>query len=139
MDETPQDMADFVEYVNGPADSAWGKQRVADGHPGPIGLKYIELGNEEAVNEAYWERFKPMAEAMWPADPTIILVVGDFAYGRAHRRPVRLSGLRASRAWPPTRRSSTSPAARTGRSGSTCTSGTMPRAIATSSSSSSAS
>ena len=28
MDETPQDMADFVEYANGPADSEWGRRRV---------------------------------------------------------------------------------------------------------------
>ena len=27
MDESPQDMADFVEYMNGPADSPWGKRR----------------------------------------------------------------------------------------------------------------
>ena len=33
MDETPQDMVDFVEYVNGPADSPWGRKRVAAGHP----------------------------------------------------------------------------------------------------------
>jgi alpha-L-arabinofuranosidase len=33
--ESAQDMADFVEYVNGPADSEWGKQRAADGHPAP--------------------------------------------------------------------------------------------------------
>ncbi|MCX7221280.1 MAG: L-serine ammonia-lyase, partial [Burkholderiales bacterium] len=35
MGETPQDMADFIEYVNGPAKSAWGRQRAADGHPAP--------------------------------------------------------------------------------------------------------
>ena len=28
-------MADFIEYVNGPADSPWGLRRAADGHPAP--------------------------------------------------------------------------------------------------------
>src|SRR2546430_6388310 len=29
MDESPRDMADFVEYVNGPAETEWGKRRAA--------------------------------------------------------------------------------------------------------------
>ena len=45
-DETPQDISDFVEYVNGPANSTWGRKRVVDGHPKPYQLKYIELGQE---------------------------------------------------------------------------------------------
>ncbi|HEX5269685.1 MAG TPA: family 16 glycoside hydrolase, partial [Gemmataceae bacterium] len=35
MGESPGDMADFIEYVNGAADSAWGRKRAADGHPTP--------------------------------------------------------------------------------------------------------
>ena len=53
MGETPQDMADFVEYANGPANSEWGRRRAVDGHPAPYRLKYLELGNEERVNENY--------------------------------------------------------------------------------------
>ncbi len=92
MGETPQDMADFVEYVNGPAKSEWGRKRVTDGHRAPYRLKYLQLGNEERVNEDYWQKFKPMAEAIWAKDPDIILVVGDFAYGQIHRRSVQLPG-----------------------------------------------
>jgi hypothetical protein len=80
MDEKPEDMADFVEYLNGPADSAWGRRRVADGHPAPYRLTHMELGNEESVDENYYRRFKPMAEAIWAKDPQMILVVGDDAY-----------------------------------------------------------
>ncbi len=82
MDETPQDLADFVEYVNGPADSEWGRRRAADGHPAPFRLKYLQLGNEEAVNEVYWQKFRPLVEAIWSRDPQIIPIVGDFAYGK---------------------------------------------------------
>ncbi len=92
MGETPQDMADFMEYVNGPATSTWGSQRVRDGHPEPYRLRYIELGNEESVDEAYWRRFQPMAEAIWRQDPNVTLVVGDFAYGRRIEDPCNFEG-----------------------------------------------
>ncbi len=92
MDETPADMADFIEYVNGPADSEWGKKRVADGHPAPYGLKYLELGNEEAVDEAYRVRFEPMADAIWKKDPNIIPVIGDFEYKQVVADPYNFKG-----------------------------------------------
>ena len=82
MDETPQDMADFIEYAKGPADSAWGRRRAADGHPQPYRLNYMELGNEERVDEKYAAKFEALAEAIWAKDPEIILVVGDFVYDR---------------------------------------------------------
>ena len=92
MDESPSDMVDFMEYVNGTATSEWGRRRAADGHPGPYGLKYVELGNEEAVNEDYWKRFKPIAEAVWAKDPGVILVVGDFAYDKPIVDPYNFTG-----------------------------------------------
>jgi hypothetical protein len=90
--ETPQDMADFIEYVNGPAGSEWGRRRAADGHPAPYSLKHLQLGNEERVNEDYWRKFKPLAEAIWAKDPEIILVVGDFAYGQKIEDPFNFRG-----------------------------------------------
>ncbi|MFZ1935662.1 MAG: carbohydrate binding domain-containing protein, partial [Thermoguttaceae bacterium] len=92
MGETPQDMADFVEYLNEPQESHWGKKRAADGHPRPYRLKYVELGNEEHIDENYWRLFKPMAEAMWAKDPNIILVVGDFCYSRPIADPYKFEG-----------------------------------------------
>lgn len=90
--EAPQDLADFVEYANGPAESPWGRRRAQDGHPAPYGLKYIELGNEESVDEAYWTKFKPLAEAIWAKDPNVILVVGDFEYKRPITDPYKFEG-----------------------------------------------
>ncbi len=91
-DETPQDMADFIEYVNGPVDSAWGRKRAADGHPKPYQLKYVEIGNEERINDSYYEKFQRIAEAIWAKDPAITLVVGDFAYHRKIEDPFNFSG-----------------------------------------------
>ncbi len=92
MDETPQDMADFVEYANGPADSAWGRRRAEGGHAEPYKLKFIQLGNEEAVDETYWRKFKPLAEAIWKTDPQITLIVGDFEYKQIIADPYNFDG-----------------------------------------------
>jgi hypothetical protein len=92
MGEAAQDMADFIEYVNGPADSEWGRKRVADGHPRPYGLRYLELGNEERIDDKYFGRFRAMAEAIWAKDPTVIVVVGDFLYTKPIRDPERITG-----------------------------------------------
>jgi Domain of Unknown Function (DUF1080)/Alpha-L-arabinofuranosidase C-terminal domain len=80
INETPQDMADFMQYVNGSTNTAWGAQRAADGHPAPYGLKYLELGNEERVDSSYYAKFQALAQAIWSADTNVTLVVGDFTY-----------------------------------------------------------
>jgi hypothetical protein len=90
--EAPQDMADFIDYVNGPANSEWGRRRVADGHPKLYGLKHLEIGNEERVDENYFQKFKGIAEAIWARDPKIILVVGDFAYSQTIKDPFHFTG-----------------------------------------------
>jgi len=92
VNESAQDLADFVEYVNGPPDSEWGKRRVADGHPKPYDLKFMELGNEERVNDAYYAKFEKIAQAIWAKDPQIILVVGDFQYERKITDPMNITG-----------------------------------------------
>lgn len=92
IDETPQDMADFMEYVNGSGESAWGRRRVAAGHPDAYGLKYLELGNEERVDESYWQKFQPLAQAIWAKDPRVILVVGDFFYSKVITDPFHFDG-----------------------------------------------
>jgi alpha-L-arabinofuranosidase len=92
FDESPADMADFMEYVNGPAESPWGTRRAADGHPRPYHLRHIELGNEERVDEDYSRKFAALAEAIWAKDPQITLVVGDFVYARPISDPFKFSG-----------------------------------------------
>jgi hypothetical protein len=92
LDESPEDMADFVEYVNGPADSPWGRRRVAAGHPAPYRLRHVQLGNEEKVDETYYRKFERLAAAIWAKDPDVILVVGDFQYERPIADPLRVAG-----------------------------------------------
>jgi len=92
IDETPQDIADFVEYVNGSRDTPWGRKRADAAHTQPYNLKVLQLGNEEAVDDAYWQRFEPMAKAIWAKDANIIIVVGDFAYGQPIKDPYNFTG-----------------------------------------------
>lgn len=92
INETPQDMADFMQYVNGPTNTVWGAQRMADGHPQPYNLKYIELGNEETVDSAYYQKFQALAQTIWTADTNVILVAGDFSYHQVITNPFSFSG-----------------------------------------------
>ncbi len=92
MGETPQDMADFIEYAKGKAGTRWGRQRVADGHPQPYRLRYVELGNEERVDEKYADKFEALARAIWAKDKDIIPVVGDFAYNKLIQDPFNFTG-----------------------------------------------
>ena len=92
VNESPQDLADFIEYAKGPADSTWGQKRVADGHPKPYRLSYIELGNEERVDDKYAAKFEALAKAIWAKDRNVILVVGDFAYDHPIKEPTKFTG-----------------------------------------------
>lgn len=77
IEETPEDAADLVEYLNGPITSAWGAKRAANGHPKPYHVRYIEIGNEEAISENraeyahYLERFQLLYAALRPRDPNV--------------------------------------------------------------------
>ncbi len=92
MGETPQDLADFIEYAKGDADTEWGRRRVEDGHPEPYRLNHLQLGNEERVDEQYAATFEALAKAIWAKDPEIILVVGDFVYGEQIEDPFHFRG-----------------------------------------------
>ncbi len=82
-DESPADMADFIEYANRPADSQWVAVRVADGQPGPV---QVEISGDRKRREEstthYYAKVAAMAPAIWAKDANVILVVGDFLYSR---------------------------------------------------------
>ena len=42
--DDPATMADLLEYLYGDESTAFGKQRIADGHEEPFKVKYFELG-----------------------------------------------------------------------------------------------
>lgn len=73
IDETERDLADFVEYCHGSADTEWGRRRIAHGHPAPYALDVIQIGNEQAPDEEYLARFKALAAALWSRDPQLLV------------------------------------------------------------------
>ena len=86
LDEMPayiQDVLDLIEWANGPATSTWGAKRAAAGHPEPFGLKYLGVGNEDAITPIFKERFQMIYEALKEKHPEIVVVgtVGPFASG----------------------------------------------------------
>lgn len=90
--ESPADMADFVEYATGSIDTPWGKRRAEDGRSQPYPLKYLQIGNEERVDDAYASRFEGIANAVWKKHPNLILIVGDFAYYHPIHDPFQITG-----------------------------------------------
>jgi hypothetical protein len=92
MGEKPEDMADFAHYAKDAADTPWGRRRTADGRAAPYRLKYMELGNEERIDESYAARFEALAEAIWAVDPAIVLVVADLCYGKRIGDPFHFDG-----------------------------------------------
>ncbi|RYG67461.1 DUF1080 domain-containing protein, partial [bacterium] len=75
VEETAQDAADLVEYVNGPVSTPWGRRRAENGHPKPYNVRWIQLGNEEVIwgdNAAdydhYVDRFNVLSAAMHAKD-----------------------------------------------------------------------
>jgi alpha-N-arabinofuranosidase len=86
LDEMPdyiQDVLDLIEWANGPATSKWGKVRAEAGHPEPFGLKYLGVGNEDAITPIFKERFKMIYDVLSEKHPeiTVIGTVGPFASG----------------------------------------------------------
>lgn len=74
IDENYEDIRDFVEYVNGGADTYWGAMRARHGHPEPYNLKYIQVHNEEPMTPGYAAAMKKFALASWEADPEMHIV-----------------------------------------------------------------
>ncbi|MFC9425563.1 alpha-L-arabinofuranosidase C-terminal domain-containing protein [Streptomyces sp. NPDC056987] len=88
-----QDTLDLIEFANGPATSAWGRKRAAMGHPKPFGLTHIEVGNEENLPDAFFERFtefRKAVEARYP-DITVISNSGPDASGTTFDRAWQLN------------------------------------------------
>ncbi len=60
----------LVEYLNGPAESEWGRKRAANGHAEPYGVRYVQVGNEITA-PGYGRRLLEFARAVRAVDPAI--------------------------------------------------------------------
>ncbi len=69
-----QDTLDLIEFANGPVTSTWGAKRAEMGHPRPFGLTHIEVGNEENLPDAFFERFVQFRDAINRRYPDITVI-----------------------------------------------------------------
>jgi len=74
MDSYVQGALDAIEYANGPVTSQWGAIRAKNGHPKPFGLKYVEIGNEDAWIAGYAEHYNVVYKAIKAKYPDIITI-----------------------------------------------------------------
>jgi alpha-N-arabinofuranosidase len=78
------DALDEIEYIIGDANTYWGAKRVADGHPAPFKLTYVEIGNEDWFDRSnsYDGRFTQFREAIEAKYPqlTCISTIADAQY-----------------------------------------------------------
>ena len=77
-----QDALDEIEYITGSADTKWGAQRAADGHPQPFPLHYVEIGNEDWFDksgsyDARYTQFYNAIKAKYPELTCISLSIGN--------------------------------------------------------------
>ncbi len=73
LDEYIQDALDLIEFANGATNTSWGALRARLGHPAPLNLKMIGVGNEQ-WGKAYVDRYKVFAGAIKAKYPAIRLV-----------------------------------------------------------------
>jgi alpha-N-arabinofuranosidase len=69
-----QDALDLIEWANGPVTSKWGAKRAAASHPKPFNLKYLGVGNEDAITPIFKERFKMIYDVMKAKHPEITVI-----------------------------------------------------------------
>ena len=74
INETYEDIRDFVEYVNGDVTTKWGALRAQHGHPEPYNLKHIQVHNEQTISRGYIAGMIKFAEAAWEVDPEMNII-----------------------------------------------------------------
>jgi len=90
--DTPEYLADLVEYSLGDASTTWGALRIADGHPAPYLPLAWEIGNEQynVSAKAPWTVHPPPSLTLSPCRATLLRKSRQWRRGRrrlARRRP----------------------------------------------------
>src|SRR6185295_8229991 len=72
-----QDALEEIEYVIGNTSTTWGARRAKDGHPQPFKLRFVEVGNEDWLNNGtatYDGRFTMFYDAIKAKYPNIKII-----------------------------------------------------------------
>jgi alpha-L-arabinofuranosidase len=76
LDPYVQSALDEIEFATGGPDTKFGAQRIADGHPQPFHLTYIEIGNEDQFDHSgsYDGRYAQFYKAIKAKYPDLQLI-----------------------------------------------------------------
>jgi alpha-N-arabinofuranosidase len=71
-----QEALDEIEYVTGGPNTKWGAQRIKNGHPEPLPLRYVEVGNEDNFDTSgsYEGRFTQFYDAIKAKYPHLKII-----------------------------------------------------------------
>lgn len=71
-----QDALDEIEYITGDTGTPWGARRARDGHPAPLKLRYVEIGNEDWFDRSgsYDGRFTQFFTAIKAKYPALQII-----------------------------------------------------------------
>jgi alpha-N-arabinofuranosidase len=72
-----QDALNEIEYVTGDSKTEWGARRAKDGHPAPFKLRYVEVGNEDWLNNgtaSYDSRLTMFSDAIKAKYPNLKII-----------------------------------------------------------------
>jgi alpha-L-arabinofuranosidase len=83
-----QDALDLIEYANGDTNTTWGAVRMANGHPAPFNLKYLEIGNENG-GSYYNDRYALFYDAI-KAKYTDMHLIACVWGGTPNSRPIEI-------------------------------------------------
>jgi alpha-N-arabinofuranosidase len=88
------DALDEIEYITGDKNTYWGAKRVADGHPAPFKLSYVEIGNEDGFDgsgsyDGRFAQFYDAIKAKYPALHCIATIGGKDGLGVRGKLTIR--------------------------------------------------
>lgn len=72
-----QEALEEIEYITGSTSTTWGARRAKDGHPEPYKLRFVEVGNEDWLNNgtaSYDARFTMFYDAIKAKYPDIKVI-----------------------------------------------------------------
>jgi alpha-N-arabinofuranosidase len=72
-----EDALEEIEYITGPTLTKWGALRARHGHPAPFKLRYVEIGNEDFLNngmQTYAGRFAMFYDAIKARYPDLRVI-----------------------------------------------------------------
>lgn len=72
-----QEALEEIDYITGPSSTKWGALRARHGHPAPFKLRYVEIGNEDWLNNGlqnYAGRFAMFYDAIKAKYPNLQVI-----------------------------------------------------------------